>query len=97
MYLLAWRSAMPHILGNSDYDGHTLSNTYYRRAEDVSIEFNPLYNDQTPRDIEIRQLLGTIGTWCIDNSSRPDNQGNDTPWLDHPISTWMTTSTHYGI
>eukprot|EP00971_Amphidinium_carterae_P181449 3599836-Amphidinium_carterae.3 len=62
-----------HILGNSDYGGHTHSNIYsniyyrsLRRAEDVSIEFNPLYNGQTPRDIEIRQPLGpTIGTWRI--------------------------------
>eukprot|EP00971_Amphidinium_carterae_P350276 6491466-Amphidinium_carterae.3 len=67
-------------------------------TEDISIEFNPLYNCPTVRPIAIRALLGrTLATWRIVDWSRPDNQANNALWLDHALATWMTTPTHWHL
>eukprot|EP00971_Amphidinium_carterae_P288144 5720494-Amphidinium_carterae.1 len=51
---------MSTILGSSETLGHTPSNIYYTctDAEDISIEFNPTFNGQTPNDIGLRMLMG---------------------------------------
>eukprot|EP00971_Amphidinium_carterae_P013187 260191-Amphidinium_carterae.1 len=96
MYLLCWRQTMPYILRESHDWAQSHSNVYDRRAEDISIEFNSLYNGTTPRDISIKQLMGpTTGTWELAGWSKADNGGNGTFWFDHSILTWMTTSTQW--
>eukprot|EP00971_Amphidinium_carterae_P061050 1208130-Amphidinium_carterae.2 len=51
MLLLCWRQTMPERLGKSH------ANRHYRRAEDIAIEYNPVYIGTYPRDIHIRALL----------------------------------------
>eukprot|EP00971_Amphidinium_carterae_P090217 1786027-Amphidinium_carterae.1 len=31
---------------------------YFRRAEDVSIEFNPIYSEQDPMNFNLKALMG---------------------------------------
>eukprot|EP00971_Amphidinium_carterae_P328318 6460133-Amphidinium_carterae.1 len=71
MYLLCWRQTMPYILSESDNRAQSHNNVHYRRAEDISFEFNPLYNGTTPRSINIKQLIcSTVGTWEVADWSK---------------------------
>eukprot|EP00971_Amphidinium_carterae_P247103 4907493-Amphidinium_carterae.1 len=68
---------MPHILGNNDTLGGTRSNIYHRRAEDISIKFNPTFNGQ--RANEFTKFFGTDGTIkpqyvTVDNGLETDHK-----------------------
>eukprot|EP00971_Amphidinium_carterae_P349491 6491042-Amphidinium_carterae.2 len=78
---------MAHIFGNSDYSGHTKGR---RTSQSSSMNRHP---ETLQSDNSWDRLLGhgtSHTAW-----SRPDNQGNDTSWLDHSVSTWMTTPTQW--
>eukprot|EP00971_Amphidinium_carterae_P135953 2693917-Amphidinium_carterae.2 len=64
MCLLAWRATMPE----SDNASYCYNNMYYRRAEDISIKFNPLFIGQLPDG-------PTTGTWEISDWSKTDDKG----------------------
>eukprot|EP00971_Amphidinium_carterae_P242349 4812034-Amphidinium_carterae.1 len=36
-----------------------------------------------------------MGTWRIADWLRPDNQGNNSLWLDRSVATWKTTPTQW--
>eukprot|EP00971_Amphidinium_carterae_P116739 2312192-Amphidinium_carterae.1 len=48
IYLLAWKTSINHILAHSFAAANAHSAIYFRRAEDISIEFNPIYSGQDP-------------------------------------------------
>eukprot|EP00971_Amphidinium_carterae_P260208 5162514-Amphidinium_carterae.2 len=74
----------------------TRSNIYYRRAEDISIEFSPTFNGHRANDIALHSLMApTIGTWQITDWTKPDNRHNDSLWFDHSVATWMSTVTMF--
>eukprot|EP00971_Amphidinium_carterae_P242455 4814292-Amphidinium_carterae.1 len=55
-------------------DANANSAIYFRRAEDVSIEFKPIYDGQRPMDFNLKALMGIpIGVWTIDEWHRIDN------------------------
>eukprot|EP00971_Amphidinium_carterae_P109220 2162718-Amphidinium_carterae.1 len=93
---MVWKKSIYRIRRNSDHNGATHSSIYYRRAEDVSIEFVPMYNGQEPLDMELAQFMGRLlGVWTMDDWHRIDSQTQKMPWLDHSISAWATTATQW--
>eukprot|EP00971_Amphidinium_carterae_P127773 2531197-Amphidinium_carterae.2 len=77
---------------------HAHSSIYFRRAEDISIEFNPVYNGQDPISLNFGDLMGpTIGVWNMEDWHRIDPQSSTILWLDHSISAWCTTETHWHL
>eukprot|EP00971_Amphidinium_carterae_P109252 2163483-Amphidinium_carterae.1 len=61
-------SGRGHVLKNSDHAGSAYSSIYHRRAEDMSIEFNPVRNGQDPLDVNSTQFMGKpLGVWTMDD------------------------------
>eukprot|EP00971_Amphidinium_carterae_P093315 1846503-Amphidinium_carterae.1 len=58
IYLLVWKTSINYILANSHANANAHSSIYFRRAEDVSIEFNPVFNGQDPMNLDLQALLG---------------------------------------
>eukprot|EP00971_Amphidinium_carterae_P091864 1818539-Amphidinium_carterae.2 len=95
---MVWTKSIYHIRRNSDHIGATYSSIYHRRAEDVSIEFVPMYNGQEPVNMQLRQFMGSpLGVWTLDDWHRIDNQTQTMLWLDHSISAWATTATQCNL
>eukprot|EP00971_Amphidinium_carterae_P135949 2693777-Amphidinium_carterae.2 len=90
-------AAMPYIHSEADNRAQCHSNVYYRRAEDISIEFNPLYIESTmgTLPLQLSSIRSTMGHYCATFTA--DNGANGTLWFDHSIFTWMKTSTQWHI
>eukprot|EP00971_Amphidinium_carterae_P256961 5101422-Amphidinium_carterae.2 len=74
MHILVWKRSIYHIL-SSDHNGSAYSSIYYRRAEDVSIEFHSVCNGHEPVDMCLTQFMGKpLGVWTMDDWHRIDNQ-----------------------
>eukprot|EP00971_Amphidinium_carterae_P061143 1210218-Amphidinium_carterae.1 len=79
-----WKTSIHNILTNSQHRGHAHSSIYFRRAEEISIEFNPVYNGQDPISLNFNELMGpTIGVRNMEDWHRIDTQSSTTLWLDH--------------
>eukprot|EP00971_Amphidinium_carterae_P319296 6346228-Amphidinium_carterae.1 len=77
IYLLVWKTSINNILANSHARANAHSSVYFRRAEDVSIEFNPVFNGQDPMNLNFRELLGRpIEVWTMDDWHRIDNNAS---------------------
>eukprot|EP00971_Amphidinium_carterae_P048667 959371-Amphidinium_carterae.1 len=87
IYLLVWETSINNILANSHAKANAHAGIYFRRAEDVSIEFNPVFNGQDPMNFNMQALLGKpIGVWTMDDWHRIDNNASTILRLDHSIS-----------
>eukprot|EP00971_Amphidinium_carterae_P300181 5964261-Amphidinium_carterae.4 len=67
---------------------------YYRRAEDISIEFVPEHNGRETVNLNLMGCMGPpMGVWNIVDWQRIDTSAQSTLWLDHSISAWAITDT----
>eukprot|EP00971_Amphidinium_carterae_P351069 6491895-Amphidinium_carterae.1 len=77
LYLVVWKTGIHNILTNSHHRGQAQSSIYFRRAEDVSIEFNPVYNGQEAQSLNFRVLMGRpIGVWTMEDWHRIDTKAS---------------------
>eukprot|EP00971_Amphidinium_carterae_P012688 249964-Amphidinium_carterae.2 len=98
LYMLVWKTSMNNILSNSHARAAAHSSIYFRRAEDVSNEFNPVFNGQEPQPLNLRNLLGRpIGVWTMDDWYKIDTTASTILWLDHSISAWCVTETQWHL
>eukprot|EP00971_Amphidinium_carterae_P348492 6490520-Amphidinium_carterae.2 len=59
IYLLVSKTSINNILTNSHARANAHSSIRIRRAEDISIEFNPVFNGQDPMSLNFQELLGS--------------------------------------
>eukprot|EP00971_Amphidinium_carterae_P198163 3932832-Amphidinium_carterae.1 len=84
LYLVVWKTSIHNIMTSSHHRGQAHSSIYFRRAEDISIEFNPVYNGKEAQPLNFRELMGpTIGVWTMESWHRIGTQSSTTLWLDH--------------
>eukprot|EP00971_Amphidinium_carterae_P350522 6491596-Amphidinium_carterae.3 len=102
--LMVWRQSVAHIRRASMANGMYSSSIYFRRAEDISIEFVPnhleAHNGNTVAMFDLKNRMGQpigliIGVWNIDEWQRIDNEGAATMWLDHSTSAWSQSDTQW--
>eukprot|EP00971_Amphidinium_carterae_P352341 6492555-Amphidinium_carterae.5 len=103
-----WRQSVAHIrrasMANGMYTVYS-SSIYFRRAEDISIEFVPNYIEanankagQETAMFNLRGAMGQpIGVWNIEEWQRIDNEAQATIWLDHSISAWSQSETQWHL
>eukprot|EP00971_Amphidinium_carterae_P045144 888355-Amphidinium_carterae.1 len=98
IFLLVWKTSINNVLANSHAQANAHSSVYFRRAEDVSLEFNPVFNGQDPMNLHLQALMGRpIGVWKMDDWHRIDNNASTILWLDHSISAWCVTDTQWHL
>eukprot|EP00971_Amphidinium_carterae_P063829 1263571-Amphidinium_carterae.1 len=71
------KTSINNVLANSHAQANAHSSIYFRRAEDVSIEFNPIFTGQDPMNLNLQALLGKpTGVWTMDDWHRIDNNAS---------------------
>eukprot|EP00971_Amphidinium_carterae_P226010 4482651-Amphidinium_carterae.3 len=98
IFLVVWKTSVHNILTTSRRQGNPHSAIHFRRPEDISIEFNPVYNGQDPLPLNLNNMMGqTIGVWNMEHWHRIDTQSSTILWLDHGISAWCATETQWHL